>query len=190
VLGGPVVQRGAEPEHEVGAGEQAGGGRGGEAAADAEVVGVAGEQPVGHRGGGQHRPDLVGQRDQPLAGVAADRATAGEDGRPPRPLDQVGGLGDRRRRGRRGARRRPGVRRLRLRELGRLHVEREQQHHRSPVVAGAPPGARHVLEGAARGVDPLHRGPDGGARRRLVDPEVGVDRRRRRVGGQQQQRRA
>ena len=81
MAGGPLVERRAEGEHDVGGRHQLGGERGGEAAGDAEREGKAGEQAVGHRRGGEQRARLPRQRLERLARARQHRAASGDQQR-------------------------------------------------------------------------------------------------------------
>ena len=183
----PLVQRGAEGDHRVRLAQQPRGDRRREPARDPERVRVAGEQAVGDRRGGEHGAGQLAQPPQRGAGAGQHRAAAGDDRGP---------LGVRQQRHERVDRPRPRRRQLGQRRrqrriaLGRLHVERQHQHHRAPLDAGAAHGARHVGHRGVRPVHALGDRPDRLHQPGLVDAEVRPQRGGGRVGGEHDQRRA
>ena len=175
-----------QPTIEVGRADQLGGQRRGEAAGDVERPRVAVEQPLGHRRGREQRAAPVGQRDQGRRGPGA---------RAPRPATKTGRSAPARRA---CARRRPasGTARgpcaggsragsARVGRRGRLHVERQVQQHRAPLVHGR--GDRRQRPRRPRSSADVIRGgtaPTARASAVLVDEEV-----RPRLGGLGRERR-
>ena len=142
--------------------------------ATAEVARIAPVSSPRRRSAGP-APDSTAPRPAMIAGRSA-RASASAtacDGAPGRTGGELG-------RGRR-------VGEL---DLGRLHVERQHQHHRAALDDRAPHGPRRVGDRGGRAVHALGDRADGLHERVLVDLEVRAQLRRRRVGGQQDQRRA
>ena len=114
----PLVQRGAEGDDHVGLPQQPRGQRRREAAGDAQVVRVAGEQPVGHGARGQQRAGALAERAQRRAGAREHGAAAGDDGRALRAGQQVGERGRRPPAAGRGGGERAGRRRRPARRRG------------------------------------------------------------------------
>ena len=191
VAGGPLVERRTEGDHDVGLPQQPRGQRRREAAGDAEVVGVAGEQAVAHRARGQQRPGELAERPQRRAGVREHGAAPGDDGRAPRSGEQVG---QRRHGGRGGPRWRQrgpvGERRRAVRAGSRLHVERQHQHHRAALDARAAHRPGDVAQRRGRTVDALGHRAHGLHEPDLVDAEVRADGRGGHLGREHDQRRA
>jgi hypothetical protein len=192
VARGPLVQRRTEGDHDVRLAEQPLRERSREAAGDAEVVGIAGEQAVGHGARGQQRARALAQRAQRRTGAGQHGAAPGDDRGLPCSRQQVGERGHRRRRGpRRGEGAAVvGRRGHAVGQLGGLHVEREHEDDGAALDPRAAHRAGDVGHRAGRPVHALGRRPDGLHEADLVDAEVRAHRRAGHVGRQHEQRRA
>ena len=185
----PHVQGASPADDQVGATDQLGRERRGEPAGDAERPRVAVEQPVGDGARRQQRAAALGERLQRLPATSAPAAATDDEDRP---------IGGRQRRSEPG--RTFGVRRCgglvgrrgeavgAGRHLRRLHIERQVEQHRAPLVARRPVGGRGISDSGARRRDSRRHGADGGGERRLVDVEVGQ--RVGDLGGEHEHRRA
>ena len=182
VLRRPVIERGAEHEHDVGFGEDPGGERAGETPGDAERVWEPREQTVGRRGRRQDRADLLAEALELAAGAGEHRPPAGDDrgsfGFDDDVYGLVDGLGCRL--GRAQGRHR-GPRRLGLDGGLRLDVDREHQHDRPALCYCALVGTCSVVGGGLRAVYPVGDRADRLDEVVLIDPEVRGQRRRRRL---------
>ena len=185
VPGRPLVQRGAERDDQVGLLQQPLGGRGGEAAGDAEVERVADEEPVGHGGGRQHGAESLAERAQGRAGAGQDGAAAGDDRGTLGTCEggDHGGQVARRGRGEVG----DGRRRREL-DLRGLHVERQVEDDGPALPLRAAHRSRGVGDRGRGGVHPLGHGADRSDERVLVDLEVRAQLHRGRVRREQQHR--
>ena len=185
VPGRPHVQRAAPADHQVRVPDQLDGQRRGEPAGDAERELVAHEQSVGD---GRRREQGAGRRaERPQLTAGPACAATGDEHRALRGRDQGGQLVDRS--GRRPDRRQHGNRRQRgVRDGGGLHVERQVQHHRAPLLDGRPVGPDDVRGRRFGRVHPVRDRADGRDQRVLVDAEVRADGGRAGLGGEHEQR--
>ena len=92
--GGEAVEAGAEGDDAVGFGEQVAGGLVREAADDAEVERVPGEQRLAEQRGAEDGAGAVGQLDQGVGGAAEVSAAPADHDDPVGGGDQIGGRGD------------------------------------------------------------------------------------------------
>ena len=189
VARGPVVERRAEREDDVGLRQQLGGDRRGEPARDAQRPRIAVEDPLRHRAVGQQRAGTLAEGGERGPGAAEHGATAGDDDRPLRALQQVGDGGDLLR-ARRGRRRHGQHARLGRVDGGlRLQVDRQVEHDGAALERGAAVRARGVRLGGGRAVDRLGDRADRVGEVVLVDAEVRGERGAGRVPGDDEHRR-
>ena len=149
VAHGPHVQRAAEPDDEIGVGDQFGRERGGESAGDAEVEVVLVEQALGHGRGRHQRTGVLRPGPGSRPGPRARRVRPRTPGAGRRPAARPGHCTEARE-GRIGSAGAMADRRssLVVGDILRLDVQRQVQHHRPAVVHRAAVGADGVRDGA------------------------------------------